>query len=57
MLVSPPEVMTRVINGELCEPYENVSIESSPEYSNAIIEKMNNRKADYIDCVDLGEDK
>jgi len=39
------------------EPYELVSIESSPEYSNSIIEKMNNRKADYIDCVDLGDDK
>jgi len=39
------------------EPYEFVTIESSPEYSNAIIEKMNNRKADYIDCVDLGDDK
>lgn len=60
MIVSPPEVVTKKIDGILCEPYEKVSIESSCEviiykililkYANLIIEKMNNRKAEYIEC-------
>ena len=31
MIVSPPEVVTKKIDGILCEPYEKVSIESSCE--------------------------
>jgi len=50
MLISPPEVVTKLVNDTLSEPYERVSIESSPDYANLIIEKMNNRKADYLDC-------
>lgn len=50
MLISPPEVVTKLINDTLSEPYERVTIESSPDYANLIIEKMNNRKADYLDC-------
>ena len=57
MIVSPPEVVTRNINNVLCEPYEKVSIEASVEYANLIIEKMNNRKAEYIECQDITTEK
>ncbi len=53
LIVSPPEVVTKKINGILSEPYEKVSVEADREYANLIIEKMNNRKAEYIECIDL----
>ena len=31
MLVSPPEFITETIDGIICEPYEKITIESSPE--------------------------
>jgi len=32
-MISPPEVITKQVDGMLCEPYEKVSIEASNEYS------------------------
>lgn len=57
LMISPPEVVTKVIDGAKCEPYEDVSIEVDAEYSSMIIDKMNNRKGDYISCTDQKDGK
>ena len=42
--VSKPEVILKEINGEICEPYEDVQIEVPEESSGAVIEALGNRK-------------
>ena len=42
--MSKPEVIIKEINGELCEPYEDVQIEVPEESSGAVIEALGNRK-------------
>ena len=42
--VSKPEVIIKEIDGQLCEPYEDVQIEVPEESSGAVIEALGNRK-------------
>ena len=44
--VSRPEVIMKTENGILCEPAEDVWIESPEAYSGVIIEKLSNRKGE-----------
>ncbi|MDN6161874.1 MAG: translational GTPase TypA, partial [Atopostipes sp.] len=43
--VSKPEVILKEIDGEMCEPFENVQIDTPEEYMGAVIEKLSERKA------------
>lgn len=43
--VSRPKVITKEIDGVLCEPFETVQIDSPEEYMGAIIERLSLRKA------------
>ena len=47
--VSKPEVIFKTINGEMCEPYENLIIDVPDEYAGASIERLSNRKGEMKD--------
>jgi len=53
--VSRPEVIVREIDGELCEPYEFVTIEVEEEHQGTIMEKIGERKGDLQDMVPDGQ--
>src|SRR5574344_358376 len=47
--VSKPEVIYKTINGEKCEPYENLMIDVPDEYAGGVIERLSNRKGEMKD--------
>ena len=53
--VSRPEVIVREIDGELCEPYEFVTIEVEEIHQGTIMEKIGERKGDLQDMVPDGK--
>ncbi|MEY4685692.1 MAG: hypothetical protein RLZ25_2151 [Pseudomonadota bacterium] len=53
--VSRPEVIVREIEGELCEPYEQVTIEVEEVNQGAVMEKMGERKGDLLNMVPDGQ--
>ncbi len=46
LAVSRPEVITKMVNGELQEPYEVLTIDVDTEYQGTLIEKLGSRKAE-----------
>ncbi|MEE1279520.1 MAG: translational GTPase TypA [Oscillospiraceae bacterium] len=42
--VTPPQVLYKEIDGQKCEPMENVLIDVPEEYSGSVIEKLSSRK-------------
>ena len=49
MQVSQPHVITKEVNGVLCEPFEEVTIDLPSEFSGSVIEKMSKRGGKMID--------
>lgn len=49
MEVGRPEVITKDVDGKLCEPFEEVTVEIGGEYMGIIIESMGKRKAALLD--------
>lgn len=49
MEVSKPQVIYKTIDGEICEPYEEVTIEVDDEFFGLITEEMGKRRANMID--------
>lgn len=49
--VSKPEVIFKEINGEKCEPYENLIVDVPEEYAGSAIERLSNRKAEMKDMI------
>ncbi|MBP3846835.1 translational GTPase TypA [bacterium] len=47
--VSKPEVIFKSINGEQCEPYENLIVDVPDEYAGSAIERLSNRKGEMKD--------
>ena len=47
--VSKPEVIFKNINGEHCEPYENLIVDVPDEYAGTAIERLSNRKGEMKD--------
>ena len=47
--VSKPEVIFKTINGEQCEPYENLIVDVPDEYAGSAIERLSNRKGEMKD--------
>lgn len=46
LAVSRPEVITKMIDGELHEPYETLAIDVPSEYQGGIMEKLGSRRGD-----------
>ena len=57
LTLSRPKVVYKEINGEKCEPYEEVTIDVDEEYSSVVIDSMNQRKAEMQDMRQSGSDK
>jgi len=49
--VSQPEVVYRELEGELCEPYEMLSIDVPAAYQGALLEELGRRRAELQDMV------
>ncbi len=49
--VSKPEIITKEIDGKLCEPYEDVQIDVKDEYVGSVIEAMGMREAELINMT------
>ncbi|OGK62811.1 GTP-binding protein TypA [Candidatus Roizmanbacteria bacterium RIFOXYB2_FULL_38_10] len=49
MEVSKPQVIYKTIDGEICEPYEEVTIEVDDEFFGLITEEMGKRHASMLD--------
>ena len=54
LAVSRPEVIERIIDGELQEPYETVTIDVEEQHQGPIMEKMGIRKAELTDMAPDG---
>jgi len=54
LAVSRPEVITRIVGGELQEPYETVTIDVEEQHQGATMEKMGVRKAELTDMAPDG---
>lgn len=48
LAVSRPQVIYRDVDGQTCEPYENVIIDTPDEYSGAVIDSMAQRKGEMV---------
>ena len=46
--VSRPTVITKEIDGELCEPYENLYIDCPDEYAGTVIDLVSRRKGELL---------
>ena len=52
--VSPPRVLTEVIDGKKCEPIERVVVDVPSEYIGAVIEKLGSRKGEFVEMTPVG---
>lgn len=52
--VSKPQVITKVIDGVLCEPYERVQMDVPEQYTGPVMESMGTRKGEMIDMINPG---
>jgi GTP-binding protein len=55
MAIGKPEVVQKVVDGELQEPYEQVMIDIEEEHSGAIMSEMGTRKAEMTNMVPDGK--
>lgn len=51
--VGKPEVVYKTINGQKCEPIENLTIEVPQEYMGAVMESLGTRKADLVNMTEV----
>ena len=51
--VGKPEVVYKTINGQKCEPIENLTIEVPQEYMGAVMESLGTRKADLQNMTEV----
>ncbi len=49
--VSKPEVIIKILNGEKCEPYEDLQIDVPEEYLGPVMEALGPRGAEVVDMV------
>lgn len=53
--VSRPEVILKEIDGELKEPYENLTVDLEEQHQGNIMEKLGSRRGDLVDMVSDGK--
>ncbi len=49
--VGRPRVITRVIDGEVCEPYENLTVDVETGHQGPVMEALGSRRGDLVDMV------
>ena len=52
--VSPPRVLTEVVDGKVCEPVERVVVDVPSENIGAVIEKLGSRKGEFVEMIPVG---
>ena len=52
MQVGKPEVVYKTINGQLCEPIENLTVEVPQEYMGTVMESLGTRKAELSNMTE-----
>ncbi len=55
LAVSRPQVILKEINGEMCEPYEMLTVDVEEQHQGAIMEKLGMHKGDLLDMVSDGK--
>ena len=55
LMVSPPRVLYKEINGQKCEPVEELTIDTPADTVGAVIEKLGRRKGELKDMTPVGE--
>jgi GTP-binding protein len=55
LAVSRPEVIFREVDGEICEPYEQLTVDVEADGQGAIMEALGSRKGDLQDMVPDGK--
>ena len=53
--VSKPVVIMKEINGEVCEPYESLTVDIEETHQGVIMEKLGSRKGKLLDMVSDGQ--
>lgn len=53
--ISRPEVIVKEIDGEKCEPFESLVIDTPQDYAGSVIEKLGRRKAELKAMNPMGE--
>ena len=51
MAISRPEVILRVIDGEVCEPWETLTVDVETGYQGPVMEKLGQRRGELRDMV------
>ena len=51
--VGKPEVIYKTINGQLCEPIENLTIEVPQEYMGTVMDLLGRRKAELLNMTEV----
>ena len=55
LAVGRPQVITKEIDGQLCEPYENLTIDVEEIHQGGVMERLGSRKADLKNMVPDGQ--
>ncbi|MES9858386.1 MAG: translational GTPase TypA [Sedimenticola sp.] len=55
LAVSRPEVIFREVDGEVCEPYEQLTVDVEEQHQGALMEALGTRKGDLKNMVSDGE--
>ncbi|MFM9882748.1 MAG: translational GTPase TypA [Burkholderiales bacterium] len=55
LAVGRPRVITRTINGVLCEPYESLTLDVEQPHQGAVMESLGWRRGDLVDMVPDGK--
>lgn len=55
--LSCPQVIEKVINGKVCEPYELLVIDVATEYQGVVMSMLGNRRAELLEVTELSKDK
>jgi len=52
--VSPPRVLTKEIDGKLCEPIERVVADVPESAAGSVIDKLSSRKGEFVEVLPMG---
>ncbi len=55
--VSSPDVIYKTINGQKCEPFEDLILDIEEQYQGVVIEKLGERKAQLINLTPFENNK
>jgi GTP-binding protein len=55
LAVGRPKVINRVVNGEVCEPYEMLTIDAEETHQGAVMEALGGRRGELVDMVSDGK--